>query len=210
MVNGTPNTTNSGVKPPSLDVNAMLKARHGSTAMGMDVTALAAYPRTELSALMQSPCRPEENGYFGATYGIPSKIGYEFEVEARPGANLEQAVLVVQEHLMDVTLSITFPTICSYEGDGQPPAKKPQDVVITGFRFGREELDLSRKFDSARSQVDDKQSRMVNGIFLTFCCSYVQKLVTLGRTRETIATDSLVSCTSTVTMSKLRSATPNQ
>ena len=167
MVNGPPNTTNSGVKPPGLDVNAMLKARHGSTAMGMDVTALAAYPLTEMSALMQSPCRPEENGYFGATYGIPSKIGYEFEVEARPGANLEQAVLVVQEHLMDVTLSITFPTICSYEGDGKPPAKKTQDVVITGFRFGREELDLSRKFDS----VNDKQSRMVDGVFLTFYCS---------------------------------------
>lgn len=134
------------IRPPNLNVNEMLKARHGSSARGMDITADTSYPRTEMSALMQSPCRPEENGYFGATYGIPSKLYYEFEIESRRGTDLSQAILVVEEHLMDVVLAVTFPTICSYEGDGRPPAKKDQDVVITGFRFGREELDLSSKY----------------------------------------------------------------
>ena len=131
----------------NLDVFAMLKARHGSTAFGMDMMAELYYPRTEISELMQSPCRPEENGYFGATSGSPSKITYEFEVEARENANLDQTVTVIQEHLMDVVLSVTFPTICSYEGDGRPPAQaqRTENVVITGFRFGREEFDTSRK-----------------------------------------------------------------
>ena len=132
--------------PPKLNVHAMLEARHGSTARGMDVTADTSYPRTELSELMQSPCRPEENGYFGATYGIASKLFYEFEIESRRGTELSQAIMVIEEHLMDVVLAVTFPTICSYEGDGRPPAKKTQDVVISGFRFGREELDMSRKY----------------------------------------------------------------
>ena len=147
MAKGPPVTTPSGKNPPGLlNAHAMLEARHGSTSLGMDMTALTAYPHTEMSLLMQSPCRPEEDGYFGATYGIPSKILYEFEMEARAGADVDYAADVVQEHLMDVVLSVTFPSICSYEGDGRPPAKKTQDVVITGFRFGREELDMSRKF----------------------------------------------------------------
>ena len=150
MGKGPPVTTPSGVSPTGLNVHAMLEARHGSTSRGMDMTAQMAYPHTELSALMQSPCRPEENGYFGATYGIPSKILYEFEMEARRGAEMDHAVAVVQEHLMDVILSVTFPTICSYEGDGRPPAKKTQDVVVTGFRFGREEIDMSSKIVGRR------------------------------------------------------------
>ena len=163
MAKGSPETTPSGVgqgnmgngqpddatpedkKPPRLNVDAMLAARHGSTSQDLEMTALSEYPENKMSKLMQSPCRPEENGYFGATYGIPSKIGYEFEMESRPGSKIDQTSLVVQEHLMDVVLSVTFPTICSYEGDGRPPAKKTQDVIITGFRFGREELDMGRK-----------------------------------------------------------------
>ena len=116
----------------------MLQARHGSTALGMDVAADKEYPRSELSALMQSPCRPEENGYFGATSGIPSKITYRYDIEAKPGTDINHASLIVEEHLMDMVLSVTFPSVCSFEGDGRPPAKRTDDVVITGFRFGRE------------------------------------------------------------------------
>lgn len=153
MTEGTPVTTPSGKTSSGLtNVHSMLEARHGSTSIGMDMMALMAYPRTETSLLMQSPCRPEEDGYFGATYGIPSKILYEFEMETRAGADIDYAVEIVQEHLMDVVLSVTFPSICSYEGDGRPPAKKTQDVVITGFRFGREELDMSRKFLQGKQQ----------------------------------------------------------
>lgn len=129
---------------PKLDIPAMLEARHGSSAFGMDTKAKMYYPSTEFSALMQSPCRPEEDGYFGATSGAPSKITYEFEIEARRGADLEQAATIIQEHLMDVVLSGTFPTICSYEGEGTQ-AKRSENAVITGFRFGIEEIDTSRK-----------------------------------------------------------------
>ena len=147
MGNGPPNDSKpSGTKRSGLNVNAMLAARHGSTSEDLEMTAQTEYFHNTISELMQSPCRPEENGYFGATYGIPSKIVYEFEMESRPGSKIDHASLVVQEHLMDVVLSVTFPTICSYEGDGRPPAKKTQDVVITGFRFGREELDKSSKY----------------------------------------------------------------
>ena len=88
----------------NLDILAMLQARHGSTALAMDMRAELYYPRTELSELMQSPCRPEESGYFGATSGSPAKITYEFEMEARQNTNMEQAATVIQEHLMDVVL----------------------------------------------------------------------------------------------------------
>lgn len=131
--------------PSSLDVEAMLKARHGSSASSLDVEADRAYPVTQISALMQSPCRPEENGYFGGTSGFPNKIFYDFEIETRSGADIGQAVLVVQEHLMDVLLALTFPSVCSFDGDGPPPELPKQQVGITGYRFGREPLDLSRK-----------------------------------------------------------------
>jgi len=131
---------------PDLNIHAMLEARHGKKARAMDVTADALYPKSEMSALMQSPCRPEENGCFGATYGIASKLFYEYEIESRHGSDFSQVIMVVEEHLMDVVLSVTFPMICSYEGDGRPPAQKTQEVLIRGFRFGREELDMSRKY----------------------------------------------------------------
>lgn len=109
------------------------------------MTADASYPKTEISLLMQSPCRPEENGYFGATYGIPSKVFYEFDFEARKSVDVNQALMILQEHIVDVVLSVTFPTICSYEGDGRPPAKKTQEVEVRGFKFELNELEIKRK-----------------------------------------------------------------
>lgn len=56
------------------------------------------------------------------------------------------ALMVVEEHMIDMVLAVTFPTICSFEGDGRPPAQKPSDVTITGFKFGQEELDMRSKY----------------------------------------------------------------
>lgn len=128
-----------------MNATTLLQAHHASTADTMERTADESYPTTAISELMQSPCRPEEDGYFGATYGVPSKLVYEFEMEAMRGSKEEEALLVIEEHLMDMVLAVTFPTICSFKGDGLPPAKKTQDVVITGFKFGREKLDMERK-----------------------------------------------------------------
>lgn len=135
----------------SLDVEAMLQARHGSSAEQLwDHEADLAYPRTEISELMQSPCRPDENGYFGATYGTPTKVFYEFALEAQPTTDIRQAVTVVQEHLMDVVLASTFPTLCSFTDNGGGGSEglssgPTQRLAINGYRFGRELLDFGRK-----------------------------------------------------------------
>lgn len=71
-------------------VHTLIEARHASTDIDIKRTAEENYPVTYMSELMQSPCRPEENGYFGATYGIPSRLVYEFEMEASRGTKVEE------------------------------------------------------------------------------------------------------------------------
>jgi hypothetical protein len=129
-----------------MDINQLLDARHASGWEDMETTADASYPRTEISELMESPCRPETNGYFGATYGFPSKIKYEFELESRQGTDIDEVLMIIDEHVMDVVLSKTFPSICSYDGTGNAAVlEKSNEIAITGFKFTKDELDMGRK-----------------------------------------------------------------
>jgi hypothetical protein len=141
----------------------MLQARHGSSTEQLwDKQADLAYPRTEISEFMQSPCRPDEQGYFGATWSTqsPTKIFYEFEIEMSAAEsipttnnnnnNIRQAVTIVQEHLMDVVLASTFPKLCAFDKDkdgaaiASSSANQNNRIAINGFRFGREALDINR------------------------------------------------------------------
>lgn len=98
------------------------------------------YPTTAVGVasekLMVSPCRPEKDGYFGSTYGDPATLQYAFAMESRMNADISEALFVVQEYVMDVTIASTFPAICSARDLSVSAAENSNGV--TGFKFGQE------------------------------------------------------------------------
>jgi hypothetical protein len=72
------------------------------------------YPQSIESANMISPCKPERDGYFGSTSGIPTILQYGFEMESiiSSTTDIADALEIIRERIMDVLLSYSFPTIC--------------------------------------------------------------------------------------------------
>jgi hypothetical protein len=104
------------------------------------------------TSLMSSPCRPEDDGYFGSTSGTPMEFQFGFELETEDDENVEYLLDAVQEQLVDVILSSTFPNLCGYRRreertrllsamrglstyDSKLKSAKPR---ITGFHFGED------------------------------------------------------------------------
>lgn len=81
--------------------------------------ASLAYPVSQESAFIISPCKPERDGYFGGTSGHPNMIQYGFEIEStiESSADIMDALDTIREHVMDVVLSYTFPAICVIDRD---------------------------------------------------------------------------------------------
>lgn len=71
------------------------------------------YDTTQLQ-FMSSPCRPENDGYFGSTSGTPLEIQFGFELETEDEENVEFLLEEIQEQVVDVVLSTTFPNLCGY------------------------------------------------------------------------------------------------
>lgn len=69
---------------------------------------------TSTNELMSSPCRPEDDGYFGSTSGIPLDIQFGFEMETEDDDNVEYLLEEIGEQIVDVVLSTTFPNLCGY------------------------------------------------------------------------------------------------
>jgi hypothetical protein len=95
------------------------------------------YPFTQDSALMLSPCKPDKNGYFGGTYGLPFIIQYGFEIESIMNGNIPDALDTIREHVMDTIVSYTFPSICNFRDIS---STKHNNAVhgVTGFNFGQD------------------------------------------------------------------------
>jgi len=66
-------------------------------------------------ALLQSPCQPEADGYFGATYGEPMVLQYAVELVWRNNFDNDKddALDLIRERVMDAVVSDTFPTLCA-------------------------------------------------------------------------------------------------
>jgi hypothetical protein len=115
-----------------------------------DKRANPGFPETKYSYLMRSPCRPEKDGYFGATVGAPAIIEYVYEVETSPVAEMERITEFIGEGVMDDVLSAAFPTVCDTTNLGGrrlslASMRDAGDAKVTGFRFQPEKGDSTSK-----------------------------------------------------------------
>jgi hypothetical protein len=104
------------------------KIRHDtlSSPIELNVDAKATY-NDKFMALMQSPCRPEFDGYFGATSGVPVELQYGFRLETMPLSSIMDVLDVIEDKLVDDILGSSFPQICGY--------RRRQLGGASGFRF---------------------------------------------------------------------------
>lgn len=103
-------------------------------------------PQSKFTHLMQSNCRPEANGYFGSTAGIPAVIEYGFQLETTMVANVDRILDIIDDSVMDEVLAGTFTSICGFQrrlNFEAIPGSFVNDPRITGFRFDTEQADLS-------------------------------------------------------------------
>lgn len=109
---------------------------------------------TSILSFMSSPCRPEADGYFGSTSGTPLEIQYGFELETEDEENVEYLLEEIQEQVVDVVLSTTFPNLCGYRrrqererhlsmrGLTTRESELKAKPRTTGFKFG---MDLEQR-----------------------------------------------------------------
>ena len=103
---------------------------------------------TTLLQKMSSPCRPEYDGYFGSTSGVPFEIQYGFEMETEDEQNVDYLLEEIHEQIIDVVLSSSFPNLCGFRrrelggkrgGDRSLSTRESQLKAkprTTGFKFG--------------------------------------------------------------------------
>lgn len=135
---------------PEHEVMQVISERHDIPPLPMPVSS--AYTTSKFSYLMQSPCLPESNGYFGSTAGTPAIFQYGYSVEAIPGASIDPILSVVDSHIMDSLLSQTFPQVCGgFRRKLVLTIQRPTNVesaVITGFQFGERAVETACKFET--------------------------------------------------------------
>lgn len=73
-------------------------------------------------ALMSSPCRPEYDGFFGATSGEPIRIQYGLQVEVQPLSAIMDILEAIEDKIVDSILQSSFPETC-----GLQRARKTQE-----------------------------------------------------------------------------------
>mmetsp|Transcript_29109 Transcript_29109/g.32667 ORF Transcript_29109/g.32667 Transcript_29109/m.32667 type:complete len:351 (+) Transcript_29109:169-1221(+) len=102
-------------------------------------------------ALMSSPCRPEKDGFFGATSGEPTRIQYGFQFEVKPFSVIMDILDVIEDKIVDSILMNTFPKMCGlrrtrrveespleiFHGGKDDPSIQIGGGHPSGFRFFR-------------------------------------------------------------------------
>jgi hypothetical protein len=91
------------------------KIRHNSDTapIELNVDAASTYD-TQSMALMNTACRPEPDGYFGATYGQSLTLEFGFKLETQPLASITEILDAIDDYVVDATLSNSFPQMCGY------------------------------------------------------------------------------------------------
>jgi hypothetical protein len=97
-----------------------------SSPIELNVDAKSTY-NDKFMALMKSPCRPEYDGFFGATYGVPVQMQYGFRLETMPLSSIMDMLDVIEDKLVDDILQSSFPEMCGY--------RRRQLSHAIGFRF---------------------------------------------------------------------------
>jgi len=77
-------------------------------------------------ALMSSPCRPEYDGFFGATSGDPIRIQYGFQLEVQPLSAIMDILDSIEDKIVDSVLQSSFPEMCGLQHtrNGKEPPRK--------------------------------------------------------------------------------------
>lgn len=112
------------------------KEVHSSiTPKEINVDPLSTY-NDNFMTLMKSPCRPELDGFFGATSGEAIRVDYQFRAEVQPLSAIMDILDAIEDRIVDSILQSSFPEMCglgrienstrsSLHSDGHP----------SGFRF---------------------------------------------------------------------------
>ena len=106
-----------------------------------DVDASATYD-SEFMGLMNSPCRPEHDGYFGATSGFPTEIHYGFKIETLPLASITNMLDIVEDRVVDGLIATSFPSLCGFrrrqlESESDRRLSGESTTGATGFWFSK-------------------------------------------------------------------------
>ena len=111
------------------------KARHSVdvSKQELNVKAIETY-NTNFMALMESPCRPEFDGYFGSTSGEPLEVQYGFKLETPPLSSIMDLLDVVEDRIVDSILVHSFPSQCGYRRRLQQQSRELSSAA-SGFRF---------------------------------------------------------------------------
>ena len=96
-----------------VDPNSKIRHSINTRPMELNVDVKETY-NNKFMALMESACRPEPDGYFGATFGQPLTIHYAFKLETEPLANVLTLLDVVEDKVVDVILQNAFPQVCGF------------------------------------------------------------------------------------------------
>lgn len=126
-------------------------------------------------ALVRSPCRPEYDGFFGATSGDPIRIQYGFKVEVEPLSAIMDILDAIEDRVVDMILQSSFPDMCGLNEARKtressqtsskimPLVEDPRRSLVkvaghpSGFRF--------LKFEEAEKCLPEKNDVNFCGIF---------------------------------------------
>ena len=111
-----------------LDKHSDVRHSMNDPPLELDVDATSTY-NEKFMALMESPCRPEDDGFFGATAGTPVIVTYHFRLEAEPLASAVKLLDIVEDKLIDSILSHEFPAMCGFR------RRRLDGHTASGFRF---------------------------------------------------------------------------
>lgn len=117
----------SGMVDPNADIHQQQSHNHP---IELNVDARATY-NDKFMALMDSPCRPELDGFFGATFGEPVKVSYGFHIETKPLSPIMNILDIVEQKVVDNILSNSFPQACGF----RRRTRKLDGHKASGFRF---------------------------------------------------------------------------
>ena len=88
-------------------------------------------------ALMSSPCRPEYDGFFGATSGEPTRIQYGFQLEVQPFSVIMDILDVIEDRIVDSILMNTFPEMCGLRQTRRAEDEESPQEPIRSMEYGR-------------------------------------------------------------------------